>query len=61
MKNLKNLAAFVATAALATAAMAQNVDNWRSASGETWKSVRAFAGAMPLGRQQQLPKIVMAH
>jgi OOP family OmpA-OmpF porin len=38
MKNLKNLAAFVATAALATAAMAQNVDNWRSASGETWKS-----------------------
>jgi OOP family OmpA-OmpF porin len=38
MKNLKNLAAFVATAALATAAVAQNVDNWRSATGETWKS-----------------------
>ncbi len=38
MKNLKNLATFVATAALATAAMAQNVDNWRSASGETWKN-----------------------
>jgi OmpA-OmpF porin, OOP family len=38
MKNLKNLAAFVATAALATAAVAQNVDNWRSASGDTWKS-----------------------
>ena len=38
MKNLKNLAAFVATAALATAAMAQNVDNWRNASGETWKN-----------------------
>jgi len=38
MKNLKNLAAFVATAALATAAMAQNVDNWRSASGDVWKN-----------------------
>ena len=38
MKNLKNLAALVATAALATAAVAQNVDNWRSASGEAWKS-----------------------
>lgn len=38
MKNLKNLAAFVATAALATAAMAQNIDNWRNASGEVWKN-----------------------
>ena len=38
MKNLKNLAALVATAALATAAMAQNVDNWRNASGDVWKS-----------------------
>ena len=38
MKNLKNLAAFVATAALATAAMAQNIDNWRNASGDVWKS-----------------------
>ncbi len=38
MKNLKNLAAFVATAALATAAMAQNVDNWRNASGDAWKN-----------------------
>ena len=38
MKNLKNLAAFVATAALATAAMAQNVDNWRDASGDGWKN-----------------------
>jgi OOP family OmpA-OmpF porin len=38
MKNLKNLAAFVATAALATAAMAQNVDNWRDASGDVWKN-----------------------
>ncbi|MGI9151142.1 MAG: outer membrane protein OmpA [Limnohabitans sp.] len=36
MKNLKNLAALVATAALATAAMAQNVDNWRNASGDVW-------------------------
>jgi OOP family OmpA-OmpF porin len=38
MKNLKNLAAFVATAALATAAVAQNVDNWRNASGDAWKN-----------------------
>ena len=38
MKNLKNLAAFVATAALATAAVAQNVDNWRNSSGEAWKN-----------------------
>ena len=38
MKNLKNLAAFVATAALATAAVAQNVDNWRNASGDVWKN-----------------------
>ena len=36
MKNLKNLAAFVATAALATAAVAQNVDNWRNSSGDAW-------------------------
>jgi OOP family OmpA-OmpF porin len=38
MKNLKNLAALVATATLASAAMAQNVDNWRNASGDVWKS-----------------------
>jgi OmpA-OmpF porin, OOP family len=39
MKNLKNLAAFVATAALATAAMAQTVDNWRNGTGElVWKN-----------------------
>ena len=38
MKNLKNFAAFVATAALATAAVAQNVDNWRNASGDVWKN-----------------------
>ncbi|WP_408594104.1 outer membrane protein OmpA [Limnohabitans sp.] len=36
MKNLKNLAAFVATVALATAAVAQNVDNWRNSSGDVW-------------------------
>ena len=39
MKNLKNLAAFVATAALATAAVAQNVDNWRNGTGDlVWKN-----------------------
>jgi OOP family OmpA-OmpF porin len=36
MKNLKNLAALVATAAIATTAAAQNVDNWRNASGDVW-------------------------
>ena len=38
MKNLKNLAALVATVALATAAAAQTVDNWRNASGDVWKN-----------------------
>jgi OOP family OmpA-OmpF porin len=38
MKNLKKLAAFVATAALATVAAAQNIDNWRNASGDVWKN-----------------------
>ncbi len=38
MKNLKNLAAFVATAAWATAAMAQNIDNWRNSTGDVWKN-----------------------
>jgi len=38
MKNLKNLAVLVAAAAMATAAVAQNVDNWRNASGDVWMS-----------------------
>ena len=38
MKNLKNLAVLVAAAAMATAAAAQNVDNWRNAYGDVWKS-----------------------
>ena len=38
MKSLKNLAVMVATAVLATAAVAQNIDNWRNASGEVWKN-----------------------
>ena len=38
MKNLKNLAALVATAAIATTAAAQTVDNWRNASGDVWKN-----------------------
>lgn len=38
MKNLKNLAALVATVALASTAAAQNVDNWRNASGDAWKN-----------------------
>jgi OOP family OmpA-OmpF porin len=38
MKNLKNLAACVATVAMATAAVAQNVDNWRNSSGDVWQN-----------------------
>ena len=38
MKKFNKLAMVLASAALATAAGAQNVDNWRSATGETWKS-----------------------
>lgn len=38
MKNLKNLAAFVATAVLATAAAAQTIDNWRDSNGNVWKN-----------------------
>ncbi len=35
---MKNLAALVATAAIATTAAAQTVDNWRNASGDVWKN-----------------------
>jgi OmpA-OmpF porin, OOP family len=42
MMNLKKLAALVATAALATAAVAQNVDNWRNASGDVWKNAEGL-------------------
>ena len=38
MKTLNKLAMMIATAALATIAGAQSVDNWRNASGEAWKS-----------------------
>jgi OOP family OmpA-OmpF porin len=38
MKKLNKLAMVIATAALATTASAQSVDNWRSAAGDTWKS-----------------------
>jgi OOP family OmpA-OmpF porin len=39
MKKLNTLAMLIATAALATAAGAQNVDNWRNGAGDlTWKN-----------------------
>ena len=38
MKKLNTLAVVFATAVLATTASAQNVDNWRNASGDAWKS-----------------------
>jgi OOP family OmpA-OmpF porin len=38
MKKLNKLAMVIATAALATSAGAQTVDNWRSAAGDTWKN-----------------------
>ena len=39
MKNLKNLAVLVAAVVVTSAAVAQNVDNWRNASGDVWKNV----------------------
>jgi OOP family OmpA-OmpF porin len=38
MKKLNKVAVLIATAALATAAGAQVIDNWRSAAGDVWKS-----------------------
>jgi OOP family OmpA-OmpF porin len=38
MKQLKKLATFLATATLVTVAGAQDVNNWRNASGEVWKN-----------------------
>jgi OOP family OmpA-OmpF porin len=38
MKTLNKVAMIIATAALATAAGAQSVDNWRNASGDAWKN-----------------------
>jgi OOP family OmpA-OmpF porin len=39
MKKLNKVAVLIATAALATAAGAQVIDNWRSAAGDVWKNV----------------------
>ena len=38
MKKLNKVAMVIATAALATAAGAQSIDNWRSAGGDVWKN-----------------------
>ena len=38
MKTLNKVAMMIATAALATVAGAQTVDNWRNASGDVWKN-----------------------
>ncbi|OYQ39928.1 hypothetical protein CHU94_11335 [Rhodoferax sp. TH121] len=38
MKQLNKVAILIATAALATAAGAQEIHNWRSASGDVWKN-----------------------
>ncbi len=38
MKNMNKVAMLIATAALATAATAQSVDNWRSTDGTIWKN-----------------------
>ena len=38
MKKLNKVAMLIASVALATAAGAQSVDNWRSASGDVWKN-----------------------
>jgi len=39
MKQLNKVALLIATAALATAAGAQEIHNWRSAAGDVWKNV----------------------
>jgi len=39
MKQLNKVAALIATAVLASAAGAQEIHNWRSASGDVWKNV----------------------
>jgi OmpA-OmpF porin, OOP family len=38
MKNLNKLAVLIATAAIATAAGAQSIDNWRATDGTVWKN-----------------------
>ncbi len=38
MTKLNKVAMLIASAALATAAGAQNIDNWRNASGDVWKN-----------------------
>ncbi|MBK9236525.1 MAG: OmpA family protein [Rhodoferax sp.] len=38
MKKLNKVALVIATAALATAAGAQSIDNWRSSAGDVWKN-----------------------
>ena len=38
MKKLNQLAMLVATVALATTAVAQDINNWRNAGGDVWKS-----------------------
>ena len=38
MKKLNQLAMLVATVALATTAVAQDINNWRNAGGEVWKN-----------------------
>jgi OOP family OmpA-OmpF porin len=39
MKKLNKVAVLIAAAALATAAGAQQIENWRNASGDVWKNV----------------------
>ncbi len=39
MKQLNKVAVLVAAAALATAASAQQIENWRNVSGDVWKNV----------------------
>ena len=62
MKKLNKVAMLFASAALATAAGAQTVDNWKNGSGElVWKTApMSTAGAMPSGRPQRLLQDAMA-
>jgi len=62
MKNIEQtVAALIAAAALASAAGAQTVDNWRSAAGDVWKNARRRnAGAMQSGPRLLPPLVATA-
>ncbi len=63
MKKLNKVAILFAGAALATAAGAQSIDNWKNGTNElVWKNVPMnCAGAMPTGHLLQPLLAAMVH